>query len=493
MQTNNITPNELRANNGSNDTNLNTINPVYDFEKHGIGVEDFKTELEQHLNQDNDVKDKQTNLFPVEVFPIAVQQIITATNENLNFPIDFVGASLLYAVSVAVGNTHCVELNKGFQQNAVLYLAIVARAGTNKSHPLSFAIQPIVEQDKRTYRQYEQLWQEYEQAKSLTKREREQQAISEPIKPVRQKFILSDFTPEALAEVHKFNKRGIGVYVDELAGWFKNFNRYSNGSEMEFWLSQWSGKPINIDRKTGEPIFIPLPFVSVAGTIQKGILNVLAKDSRTQNGFIDRILFVIPDNIKKEYWSETDLPTIVSENWQNIISNLLSLSITDDETLNPKPEVLMFAPEAKRILLDWQKKNTDQCNNAENEEVSGMLSKMDMYVLRLALILEMMRYACQESDKAVISIEAVQGAIILVEYFKKSASKVNSILSNASPLDKYPTDKQALYNALPETFTTKTGLQIAEGLKVAERTFKNFLKEKELFIHTSRGEYQKGI
>ena len=68
---------------------------------------------------------------------------------------------------------------------------------------------------------------------------------------------------------------------------------------MEFWLSVWSGKPINIDRKTGEPVFIPLPFISVCGTIQNGILNELAKDSRTQNGFIDRILFVMPDNLEK--------------------------------------------------------------------------------------------------------------------------------------------------------------------------------------------------
>jgi len=493
MQEHNITPNKLSTKDGDKDTNLITITPAFEFDKYGIGVEDIKTEAEQLLKQGNEIQERKANRFPVEVFPLPVQQVITATNENLNFPIDFIGASLLYAVSVAVGNTHSVEVKKGFQQSAVLYLAIVARAGTTKSHPLSFALHPIVEQDKRTYRLYEQQRQEYEQAVSLSKKEREQQAIDEPIKPVWQKFLLSDFTPEALAEVHKFNKRGIGVYVDELAGWFKNFNRYNKGSEMEFWLSQWSGKPINIDRKTGEPVFIPLPFISVAGTIQKGILNELAKDSRTQNGFIDRILFVIPENIQKEYWSETDLPPVVSENWERIISNLLSLSVSNDDTLNPSPEVLRFTPEAKKVLFEWQKANTDQCNEAENEALSGIFSKMDMYVLRLALILEMLRYACNESNKQAVSIEAVQGAIKLVEYFKNSAVKVNSILSNASPLDKHPADKQSLYKALPDTFTTEIGIKIAEGLGVAERTFKYFLNERDLFIRISRGEYEKRI
>lgn len=467
------------------------LNTNFEFGKYTIGVNDIQAETEQLLKQANKMQERKINRFPVEVFPSPIQQVITATNENLNYPIDFIGASLLYAVSVAVGNTHSVEVKKGFQQSAVLYLAIVGRAGTTKSHPLSFALQPIVERDKKTYRQYEEQRQEYEKTANLSKKEREQQVIDEPIKPTWQKFLLSDFTPEALAEVHKFNKRGIGVYVDELAGWFKNFNRYSKGSEMEFWLSQWSGKPINIDRKTGEPVFIPLPFISVAGTIQKGILNELAKESRTQNGFIDRILFVIPDNVQKEYWSETDLPSVVSENWENIISNLLRLSVISDDTLNPSPTVLRFTPEAKKVLFEWQRVNTDQSNGAESEALSGIFSKMDMYVLRLALILEMMRYACNESTKEAVSIEAVQGAVKLVEYFKSSAVKVNSILSNASPLDKYPADKQALYNALPDTFTTERGIQIAEGLGVPERTFKYFLNEKELFTRITRGEYQK--
>jgi len=469
------------------------LKPQFEFDKYGIGVEDIKTAAEQLIKLGNEAKERQTNRFPVEVFPLPVQQIITATNENLNFPIDFIGASLLYAVSVAVGNTHRVEVKKGWLESSVLYLAIVARAGTNKSHPLSFALQPIVEQDKRTYRQYEQQRQEYEKAVSLSKKEREQQAIDEPIKPNWQKFLLSDFTPEALAEVHKFNKRGIGVYVDELAGWFKNFNRYNKGSEMEFWLSVWSGKPINIDRKTGEPVFIPLPFISVGGTIQNGILNELAKEGRTQNGFIDRILFVIPDNIQKPYWSDTDLNPVVSETWQSIVSNLLSISITNDDTFNPSPEILKFTPEAKRILFEWQKANTDQSNDAENEAVSGIYSKLEMYAVRLALILEMMRYACNESDKQAVNVEAIQGALKLVEYFKNSALKVHSIISNASPLDKHPADKQALYKALPNTFTTEIGLQVAESLGVPERTFKRFLNETDLFKWISRGEYEKRI
>jgi hypothetical protein len=426
------------------------------------------------------------NVFPVEVFPQPVQEIIKATNENLDFPIDFFGASVLYAASVSIGNTFKVEIKRGFQETALLYLAIVARAGTNKTHPLSFAIQPIIDQDKKTYQEYELAKVEYEKAASLPKEER----IELP-KPVWKKFLLTDYTPEALAEVHKFNKRGIGVYCDELAGWFKNFNRYNKGSEMEFWISNFNSKPINIDRKTNEPIFIPVPFISVAGTIQTGILNELARDNRTQNGFIDRILFVIPDNILKEYWAETELNPLTIQNWAGIITRLLNLPVQWDDTLNPVPEVLRFSPEAKKLLFKWQRDNTDKCNEAETEALAGIFSKLDMYVCRLALILQLMRWACNEGNKEEISTEAVKGAIQLIEYFRLSAVRVYSILASNNPLDKLPADKQALYKGLPDTFTTMNGVQMADSFGIPERTFKRFLNDTELFTRTTRGEYEK--
>ena len=449
---------------------------------------------------DNENIDEETStglydIFPVEVFPLPIQEIIIATNENLNFPTDFIGASILYAASVAIGNTYKIEIKRGFQESAVLYLAIVGRPGTNKTHPLSFAIQPIIDRDKQTFHKYELQRKEFEKAINLSKREKEKQSIEEPSKPVWQKYLLSDYTPEALAEVHKFNKRGIGVCVDELAGWFKNFNRYNKGSEMEFWLSAWNSKPINIDRKTGEPIFIPIPFISVAGTIQTGLLNELAKENRTENGFIDRILFVIPDNIKKEYWRETEISPDIIKKWNEIISRLVNLSIQLDETLNPIPEILYFTSDAKELLFKWQKCNADQCNQSESETIGGIYSKLEMYVPRLALILQMMFWTCDEGNIKAISIEALKGALQLIEYFKRSSVKVYSIISNTSLLERLPVDKQNLYKALPATFTTEIGLRIAANLEVPipERTFKRFLNENDLFNKLSRGEYEKLI
>ena len=277
-----------------------------------------------------------------------------------------------------------------------------------------------------------------------------------------------------------------------MATWFNNFNRYNKGSEEQFWLSVWSGKSIRVNRKTTEPTFITKPFISVIGTIQPKVLNQLA-DNRTENGFLDRLLFVAPDNLKKPYWSEKDINPVIIENWQTIVLKLLDFSIAYDETDSPEPEVLRLTPEAKKVLFKWQKELTDQSNQHENDLISGINAKMEMYAVRLALILQMMKYACNEGDKEAVGVEAVQGSLKLVEYFKRTALKVHSIVNNENPLDKFPSDKQNLYNELPETFTTNEGVEVAESLGIAERTFKYFISNRDLFNNPKRGEYEKRI
>ena len=432
-----------------------------------------------------------SNDFPIEAFPVQIQEMIKATHATLNFPIDFTGSAMLFASSIAIGNTYMVEIKKGWQENAVIYITLVSPSGTNKSHPLSFALKPIIEHDKKTYASYEKERIEYEKYEKQTQKEKN--GKSEQNKPVWKKFLVSDFTPEALAEVHKNNQRANAVYVDELAGWFKNFNRYNKGNEMEFWLSNWSRKPLVVDRKSGTPIFISQPFISVCGTIQNQIINELAKDNRTHNGFLDRILFVMPDNIAKQYWSDLDLSPHISESWEKILGSLINLPLVVDENNNPESKLLRLTEDARLLLYSWQKENTNESNSLENEALKGVYSKLEIYAIRLALILEMVQYACNESNGSNIGINAIRGSLKLIEYFKKNALQVHEILSENDPFKKMPLSKVNLYKHLPFNFTTEQAIKTAKLLGVSERTMKNMLTEKTLFTKTQHGYYQKAF
>ena len=201
--------------------NTNQLTDDIEISQKTLGIKDFKTEFDLRINELKNSETANKNVFPLEVFPADIQEIIKATNADLNFPIDFMCASILYAASIAIGNTHRVKVKNGWTESAVVYISIVGQPGTNKTHPLVFALLPLIEEDKKSYAAYEVQKQEYLKAISLTKKEREEEGIDNPEKPIWKKKLLNDYTPEALAEVHKINRRGIGVDVDESAGWFK--------------------------------------------------------------------------------------------------------------------------------------------------------------------------------------------------------------------------------------------------------------------------------
>jgi len=489
---NDNTPNNPLLNQQSKDSQFDLIKHEFAFEN-SVDDATIIAEDEQIRTQLSDTLERVENKFPVEAFPQAIQDIIAATNSKLNFPIDFIGASILFAISVAIGNTFRVELKNGFQKGVNIYLAIVGHAGTTKTHPLNFALKPVYTHDSKTIREYEKQMVNYEKYNSMSKKQRTEEGMDEIIKPICIKTLLSDYTPEALAETHKNNKRGLGVHVDELNGWIKNFDRYNNGSEQEFWNSVWSGMPINIDRKTGGSVHVSIPCISVAGTIQNGLLKELASNNRNNNGFMDRILFVFPNDVKKDYWSEDDIDITHIENWNNIINNILKLPFRLDEYDNPAPEILRFSPEAKTALYDWQKLNADLINEESDDRLRGIYNKLEDNVLRIALILEIMNRICDGKDIKSIGLESINGAIKLIEYFKYNAIKVHDYISNTNPLDRFPDHQQDLYDALPESFKTEEGLQLIKQFDVSERGFYRFLKNKELFKRIKKGEYQKCI
>lgn len=434
------------------------------------------------------------NPFPVEAFPRGIQEILRATNLSLRFPLDFTGTSMLCATATAIGNSYTASVMNGWQESAVIYAALVAPPGANKSHPLDFAFAPLAKQDDKAYLNYAQERKEYDMIQGLPKKQRDfSQTSDESQKPVLKKLLMSDFTPEALTEAHSNNGRGICVAADELAGFIKNLNRYNNGGDAEFWLSAWSGKTVSVDRVSRMSIRIKRPFIPIIGTIQNNVLLHMAKDGKSDNGFLDRFLFAMPHGVKKEHWSEVSLDEAHMLKWEKYLANLSELKLEIDEWGTPIPRQLHFSPSAWARLKTWQAYNTDLCNAAETDALKGVYTKLENYTIRFALILQLLAWACDEAEKNVIELKAVEGAIMLTDYFRSTARVVQRIIQKEDPLDRYDDKKRKLYELLPQCFTTAEGLLVATRLDFPERTFKTFLKDKVLFLRPEYGHYEKQL
>ena len=429
--------------------------------------------------------------FPISIFPAKIQRIIREVHECHNYPTDYIAAAILTAIAVGIGNTHLAQIKQGWMESPILYMALIGRPGANKSHPLSFAMKPFLDYDYRQSQEFEKALAKYDELMSMNRKERAESGGEQfPQEPIRKRFLVSDVTPEGLSLIHAQNKRGLCLWADELSAWFKNFNRYNNGSEEQFWLSVFSAKTTMSDRKNAKSsIFIKRPYISVIGTIQKKILNELAKGERSSNGFIDRILFVMPNLQQKARWNDKELPKDIEQEWNAIIDKLIQSECHLNEHGEIEPHILLFTEDAKKQLYEWQHHFSELCDREINDTIVSIYCKLEIYIIRFCLIIQLARWTCGECDKTCIDLLTVERAIKLTEYFKESALNVQNIL-NENTLN---SQQQTIVNLLPPSFTTAQAIQIAEQNGMKERTFQRFLNDniRTLFRKEKHGEYSK--
>ena len=139
------------------------------------------------------------------------------------------------------------------------------------------------------------------------------------------------------------------------------------------------------------------------------------------------LLFVFPPNLKKEYWNELELPIHIAPLWDSIVRKLTDIQSVSDENGELVPTKLPFSQKARKLLYCWQHKNTDLCNSEMDEVLVGVYSKLDIYIIRFSLILQLSRWACGESSKEEIDCTSVEGAISIAEYFRTTAQRVQDI------------------------------------------------------------------
>lgn len=436
--------------------------------------------------------------FPLEVLPKRLQRVVHDCHQFLSYNEDFTACGMLAAAAMAIGRTHKAEYQ--WSETGCLYMALVAPPGTGKTHPLLFTLGPIIQKNKQAIK-------EFMQAKLALEREGVANSL-----PSDRQCLFSDFTIESLTKAVRGNRRGISVYMDELAGFFRNFNRYSSGSEGEFWLQNWSNSPIAITRM-GHKYFLEWCAISITGTIQPSVLDEIGKGGRAGNGFVERILFCYPDEVEviklKRRNERSDTHRHISRYYNPVLEHLLNqnLEILGNDEEEDVPHMVTFTPDADDLLTDYINALKGKIGELSNEYLQNVYAKMQTYTIRFALILNRLRVACEyidndnpdfpPHDHKEITVADVDRACILVEYFLKHALKAHHSISGATPVDKQPRNIQQWYKAIPRgtEITTAEVEAISATYKVSRATMFRMLNEpdhtKRLFVKIRHGIYER--
>jgi hypothetical protein len=462
-----------------------TIAPQFDDLEPEDGSELRADDLRDEVKR---LQDEVNTGFPFEVLPDRVQAIIQDAKKFKRYPSDFTASAIIAATATAIGNTFTTEEQPaGFRAVSSVYLCLVGEPGTGKSHPLSFAFNPLQKKDSERFLSWKKDKAERERWERLSKTEKEQQ--TEPPQPVLKQFILDDTTPEAVLQAHSFNPRGIAIKHDELAGFFKNFERYNKGSEEEMWLSFFSGTPRTVTRKTSDPIRLLKPCITVAGTTQPNVLTSLMQ-GRKQNGMFQRFLFVYPEGLQMPKWQRERPSTNIDEDWSAILQKLTELPQAVDSFGEPTPFEMPWSNEAADLLLQWQHRFADAGNESDSD-TKERFAKLMTYLPRFALVLQLLKYAAQGATKDEVQADSLEGAIQLVNYFNGQAERVSNLIARKDAFRQMKDNEQQLFDTLPEQFTTSEALEAGQALQIPARTVEYWLKEKPYFKRLSQGKYLK--
>ena len=423
--------------------------------------------------------------FPIDVFDEEIQQYIVQSSQTLGLSIDYMGCAFLWSLSVCIGNSFNVEIKPGWRETATLWLAVVGKPGIGKTPSLNQIIYPL---QKLNIRKQKEFQKEYAKFVEFEKLDKEQKKFAEDVKrPKSEQFIVGDITLEALIDLHETNPNCIGVFKDELAGWFKDMNKYRAGSDLEFWLSSWNGQSISLNRKTAKSAFVDKPFIPVIGGIQPDVFEQFATGVNKENGFIDRILISYPE-LHVDKYNTNIMHHDVLRSYETFLIHLKESLQNNFFKVDDKgeilPQIARFSNEANDEWIRIHDKISDlQNSDDENEYMKSMLPKQKSYIPRFAMILNILMSSYADDMNAnLITKEAMLKAERLSDYFINMSKLVKQDAQEKADLRKLAANGMNKYDQFVSMYKSDIKLNrttASEILQVSRRTVLNWITKIE--------------
>ena len=434
-------------------------------------------------------------VFPIDVFPAQIQTYMIECNKTLDSSIDYMGCSMLWCASLIIGNSINIKVKGKWKEFCSVWVAVVGKAGIGKTPSIDNIIYPLKKVNAREIKQYIKSYEKWQTYEKMNKDEQKQ--VEDVTKPNKSQFIVDDITLEALVDLHGQSKNAVGVFKDELNGWIKDMNKYREGSDLEFWLSSWSGKSVTVNRMTRAGSFVERPFIPVLGGIQPSVLSSIYTDENKDNGFIDRLLLSFPD-LEVEFYNDNEISDETEEWYYNAIISFYEHMRSNFLVINDEGEIVpytaIYSDEAKRELKRiFNKITTVQRSDEENEYMKSMLPKMKSYIHRFSLLIHVFHCFIDKKphlEYLYISKESIIRAERLCKYFIAMSKKIKVNTVEVKDMKNILTSNKQLSNRekVLEMFKINPKFNRSEAgelLGVSRRQIQTYIKEfneKEHFL-----------
>ncbi len=403
--------------------------------------------------------------FPIWGLPPLLQEVVKRGAAVYGVPQEFFATNILCAVAAAV-RKRVVHTEK-YTNYPQIWGMIVAPSGIGKSEPLSIAFAPLFKKDSDSdalYKQELSKWEaECATVRSNNKKPKAEQQ-PEPPKPRCYQALIQDTTPEALYQALALNN-GLTLYRDELSGWFSDFGRYNKSGEVGHYLSIFNNKQMKINRKSEDMLLVNDPYLSIIGSIQPDILaECMGNRQMTQSGFIQRFLFVFPDEVIKADPNEDIMPPELLADYDDFFGRLFEIDAQETPAMSV---------EAKAILMEFRTEMVRMDRATDRDYLKSMYGKMEIHIIRLALIVHVAQMV-SGTGEADISGEVMRYCVELCRYFIATGEKVYRLIRSGSRPE--GVSKQDLVFALYDLHADWSQQQIGEAVGISQQMVGKYLK-----------------
>jgi hypothetical protein len=363
--------------------------------------------------------------FPEHVFPESVTKYVHALERSGGLIPDLLYPAGLAAFSGMIGASVCTNISTGWTVYPSLWIATIGHSGIKKSPNIGSMLRVNRIIDNKNFELFEASLKEYNSLNT-----EEKNSVN---RPFHKRISLSDATFEAIqAELYK-NQLGLTVDKDEILGFFSDLNKYRPSGNEEALLSIYSNLPIDVVRKSSEPIRIKKPFLTMIGGIQiKRLKNLLTAD-RFASGFASRILYSFPQGLIVKRGDRSEFKVELEE-YEALCYRLYKLR-ENCEKRSGSPIELKLAPNAMITYNNWVDQFVDTKRNepSERDAVKSYVSKLEETCIRIATILESVWSAHYKREPECISDQILGFAIEITEnYFFAHFTRVLAVLEEST-------------------------------------------------------------
>ena len=357
--------------------------------------------------------------FPADIFTDRLRAYLERAAAGAGVTVAHVAVPLLAISSGLVGCSRMVQASTSWREPIALWAVVVGSSGAGKTPGISVTTAALtsIEKDRRSrISELERRHQtKTEAAKAAHKKwmravdKATDAGAPPPLMPpeaakvppfVAPRLYVSNATIERIAQLIQARPSGLTIIVDELAGLFSNMARYSNGSDREFWLEAWNGKPYRVERVGSNAIDLDHLLVGMIGGLQPDKVN-RAFDT-DDDGFYARLCFAWPP--EADYRPLTNDVDVVEPDLVNALSRLIRLSETGEDDVFV-PRSLPLSPEAADAFEAFRKSLHDGKQDLEGRE-RECWAKGATHVLRLAGTIALLEWAWSGEQAELVEIGA---------------------------------------------------------------------------------------